>query len=118
MSSGNVWIVSKAGVRMENAARGWFEKERFFERTGMSADHLLFCRERMGKAPICQTLGITHFVDDRIHLMQILRYEVPRLFLFGEPVRRQFCPPWARYVSSWPDLVHGIAGPMTNICEI
>ncbi len=110
VSCGNVWIVSKAGVHMEKAISGWLEKERFFARTGMAADHLRFCRERGDKAPICRDLRLTHFVDDRIHLMQILRYEVPCLFLFGEPDRKRFCPPWARYVSSWPDLVGAIVG--------
>lgn len=103
-SGGAVWIVSKAGSRTEARTREWLRKVEFYERTGMSPANLRFCRSRPDKAPICRDLGITHFIDDKIHVMQILRGIVPHLFLFGAECRRGECPPWATPVPRWCDL--------------
>ena len=66
---GNVWIVSKAGARTESLTRRWLGARNFFGETGLEEDHLRFCRERSDKQPICSELGVTHFVDDRVHIM-------------------------------------------------
>lgn len=42
-----------------------------------------FCYERSDKAAICEKLGISHFVDDRLSVLQHLITVVPFLFLFG-----------------------------------
>lgn len=109
---GRVWIVYKAGSRMQERTRLWLDRERFFSRTALDPAHIRFCRERQEKEKICQELGITHFVDDRVHLMQILRSTVPNLYLFGEPGDERFCPPWAIFVSTWSDLLSLVTGPV------
>lgn len=106
--NGRVWIVSKAGPAMQANTIDWLHSVDFFARTGMKADHVRFCLERPDKEPICREVGITHFIDDRIHIMQVLRHTVPNLYLFGEPERKQFCPPWSTYVTSWADAVETI----------
>ena len=105
LSGGQLWIVSKAGPRMQQRTRDWLQSTHFFDQTGMRADKLHFCLEREEKKGICQQLGITHFVDDRIHIMQILRGVVPNLYLFGDPGGEKFCPPWATFVPGWAELV-------------
>ena len=37
--------------------------------------------------------------------MQILRGVVPHLFQFAEPFAEKFCPPWASFASTWPEVV-------------
>jgi len=113
---GAVWIVSKAGPRMQEKTRAWLETVNFFRLTGMDPSHLLFCLERPEKRPICRSLGITHFVDDRIHIMQILRGTVPNLFLYGPELCRSLCPVFARYVSSWNELMDKLFLSCRNPC--
>lgn len=102
-TDGQVWIVSKAGPRMQANSLAWLEATSFYESTGLSEDHVHFCRERQGKAPICAELGITHFIDDRVNLMQILRGTVPNLFLFGPEASE--CPSWATPARNWTELL-------------
>jgi hypothetical protein len=77
--TGRVWIVSKAGPRMQERTLTWFQSVDFFSRTGLQQDHVCFCLEREDKASICRDLEISHFIDDRVHVMQILRGIVPHL---------------------------------------
>jgi len=102
---GQVWIVSKAGLRMQARTLAWLESVDFFSRTDLKPDHIRFCLEREEKEGICKELKITHFVDDRIHVMQILRIAVPHLFLFGNVGEERSCPPWATFVSDWSKIV-------------
>ncbi len=101
LTDGNVWIVSKAGPGMQTATLKWLDSVHFYSRTGMAPEHVRFCLKREEKADICSQLELTHFIDDKIHVMQILRNVVPNLYLFGESDQKQFCPPWATLVSSW-----------------
>jgi hypothetical protein len=80
---GRVWIVSKAGPRMQERTLSWLQSVDFFSRTGLQPDHVSFCLQRQDKATICRDLEISHFIDDRVHVMQILRGAVPHLCLFG-----------------------------------
>jgi hypothetical protein len=80
---GRVWLVSKCGPRIQARTRAWLGEHRFFESTGIAADHLHFCRERPDKATICRTLRITCFVDDRVDVLEAMRGIVPHRFLFG-----------------------------------
>ena len=77
-----VRIVSKAGPEIEQKTRNWFKHNGFYDITGISPEHVYFCRERKDKAPICERLGITHFVDDNIEVMSHLRNIVPNKYLF------------------------------------
>lgn len=81
--NGQVWLVSKAYPKMQNKTRRWLEHHRFFERTGIPADHLRFCLERHQKADHCRELGITHFIDDRVDVLTHLAGVVPHRYLFG-----------------------------------
>ncbi len=105
LCEGRIWIVSQAGLRTQAGTRKWLETTDFFGRTGLEPEHVRFCLEREGKLGICRELAITHFVDDRIHVMQILRHDVPHLYLFGQAGDEKYCPPWATFVSSWAQIV-------------
>jgi hypothetical protein len=109
LCDGHVWIVSKGGHYIQRRTLSWLERVDFFKRTGLASDHIRFCRERQEKEKLCRELEISHFVDDRVHVMQILRHTVPYLYMFGEQGGKRFCPPWATYISAWADLSEIIA---------
>jgi hypothetical protein len=80
---GQVWIISKASASTERWTREWLAHYRFLADTGVPGHHLIFVRERGGKAVVCGELGITDFIDDRAEILDSLRGIVPRLYLFG-----------------------------------
>jgi hypothetical protein len=53
-----------------------------FSRTGLNQEQVRFCLKREDKATVCRELEISHFIDDRVHIMQILRGVVLSLCLF------------------------------------
>jgi hypothetical protein len=59
------FIVSKVNEEQKLRAMDWLAKTGFHEITGIPENHVEFCAERSDKAPICQRLSITHFIDDR-----------------------------------------------------
>jgi hypothetical protein len=75
--------VSKCGKRVEARTRTWLAQRRFFAVTGIDPAHLLFCRTRPEKAPICERLGITCFVDDRLDVLASMQGIVASRLLFG-----------------------------------
>lgn len=80
---GQVWLVSKCGPRVQEKSRLWLRHHRFFERTGIPPENLRFCLERPQKADHCADLGITHFIDDRLDVLQHLNGIVAHRYLFG-----------------------------------
>jgi hypothetical protein len=111
---GQVWIVSKAGERTETLTRNWLEANDFFRRTGMSPQAVRFCRERQQKQVICDSLKITHFIDDRVHVMQILRDKVPHLYLFGAGLRGRNSCRWAVPVPNWSEAQEAIVRSLSH----
>jgi hypothetical protein len=76
-----IHLVSKCGEQVQQKTRLWLAHHRFFEETGIPSSNLHFCLTRPAKAPICTQLSITHFVDDRLDVLDCLR-DVSGLFLF------------------------------------
>lgn len=105
---GHVWIVSKTGERTETLTRQWLHGKDFFRLTGLEESHLRFCRERLQKKPICKELGITHFVDDKILIMQVLRETVSNLYLFGPKSRDYGARCWTTLVEDWTETYEAI----------
>ena len=98
---GRAWLVSKAGPRVEDRTRRWLDRHRFWDRTGIPEGQVRFCRDRPGKLPICRELQVTHFIDDRLDVLEHLRGTVPHLFLFGA------CqgPDWVTPLAGWPEAL-------------
>jgi hypothetical protein len=107
---GKVWLVSKAGPRIQARTRSWLDKRGFFDVTRLPRDHLRFCRERREKADHAMALGLTHFIDDRFDVLRHLEGIVPHRFLFG-PQRRPYANgPTLTHVRDWRALLHAIKG--------
>lgn len=114
VSSDNAFMISKCGIRMQQHTREFFEKTDFYNRTGFDPDNVLFCRRRREKAPIAAELGLTHFVDDRLGILDMME-TVGTKILFQRPDK----PPMAadmleghdqsiRIASGWPDVWQAI----------
>lgn len=100
--NGQVWIVSKCGPAIQNKTRQWFEHHRFFERTGIPRDNVRFCLKRPEKAVHCRQLRITHFIDDRVDVLEAMAGVVPNRYLFGP--QRKHPPVGMRHVASWSEV--------------
>jgi hypothetical protein len=64
-------VVSKAGPRIADLTRRWLVEVGFFE-SAIDPNSVHFVRRREDKAPVCAELAVTHFVDDRIDVLQYL----------------------------------------------
>ena len=77
----NMMIISKVTVRSEPKILEWLDTCDFWERTRMPKGNIRFCRERHEKAPICDELGVTHFIDNRIEVLYHLGPRVEKFAL-------------------------------------
>lgn len=104
LGKNQVWIVSKASEMVASRTLEWFRHIRWYERTGMDPTHVLFCRKRTDKAPICQSRGITHFLDDHTEVLKHLT-TVPHRILFApdtkELLEKARTCPQAHVVDGW-----------------
>ncbi len=101
---GQVWLVSKAGTRVQEKTRLWLQHHSFFKRTGIPQGNLRFCLERPQKADHCRELGITHFIDDRLDVLNYLRGVVTHRFLFG-PQKTASFPSGVIHLQGWEGAV-------------
>lgn len=79
---GRVCVVSKRSLATRDLAIRWLIRHSFWSRTGLGIDGLHFCLTRAGKAPICEQLGVTHFVDNRLEVLSHLE-SVPNRYLIN-----------------------------------
>lgn len=81
----------------------------FWGYTGVPRGHLYFCRRDKDKAVICEELGITDFIDDRLKVLHFLR-TVERRYALNPHRKREFkkYPETAAEVTiikSWDELL-------------
>lgn len=79
--AGRVHSVSKAGPRIAESSLQWLHQSGFLTRTGLTECEVHFVRERSEKVEVCARLGITHFVDDRLSVLNEVP-DVPFRYLF------------------------------------
>jgi hypothetical protein len=101
--AGRVWLVSKCGQKIQQRTLRWLEARDFYAQTGVAPENLRFCKERPQKADHARQLGLTHFIDDRVDVLQALDGLCANRFLFGpqkHPAPRGLVP-----VEGWRDLL-------------
>jgi hypothetical protein len=105
-----VHLVSKAGPSVTERTLAWLAHQEFSSVTGIAPAQVHFVRHRADKAPICAKLGVTHFVDDRLSVLNLLP-DVAHRYLFtggvgsaDAPVHRDL-PEGIEWATTWPDLV-------------
>ncbi len=108
-----VHVVSKCGQNVQRKTLEWLAHHNFYERTGVDPGRVHFCRTRPEKAPICTTQKITHFVDDRLDVLEYLS-DVRELFLFqpneADASRWRSSGHRSRLVTAWSEVLLQIAG--------
>lgn len=109
---GRVWLVSKCGANVQRRTRAWLAHHDFFALTGIAEENLRFCKTRPEKAPICQELGITCFIDDRYDILDSMRGLVPVLLWFGQEHSRS---PRIHAAPTWREAE---AGAMRALAEV
>lgn len=105
LSGGNAWLVSKCGPNVQRKTKAWLRHWNFYQETGMPTEHLRFCLKRPEKAIHCKQLKLTHFIDDRLDVLQHLEGLVPNLYLFGEQPTLEVIPSFVTHVSNWEATV-------------
>jgi hypothetical protein len=100
--SGRVWLISKAGPRIQARTLCWLDHRRFYDTTRLPRDHVRFCRKRPEKADHARALRLSHFIDDRLDVLAHLRGLVPTLVLFG--ARTRTAPSWAAPAPTWREV--------------
>ena len=107
----HVYVVSKCGLTIELKTRDWLKHKGFYNFTGISPANVHYCRERWEKAPICKWLGITHFIDDRLEVLNYLE-TVENKYLFGpqnlEDLEQVKNLPSIILVDSWKEVLQKI----------
>lgn len=104
----HVFIVSKCGEKVQKKTLQWLKHHDFFRTTGMREDHVKFCLERAGKAPICERYEVTHFIDDRLEVLGQLTTVANRYLFHGKPREvEQFVEHLSAVirVESWDDVL-------------
>jgi hypothetical protein len=101
--AGRVWLVSKCGPRIQQLTRRWLQRQSFYERTGVRQDRVRFCLKRPEKREHCAAIGATHFVDDRLDVLEHLLGLVPQLYWFGYQTGTPSAPEWAQPVLDWAE---------------
>jgi hypothetical protein len=103
-----VFLVSKCRRLGHDRTFRWLEYHCFYEATGIDPANVRVCRERSDKARICEELGITHFVDDRLEVLGHLT-QVKNLYLFQPSPEEveQFSHFLTRvcWVNSWEEIL-------------
>lgn len=91
-----VHIVSKAGPKIAELTRCWLGARGAVGPEGIDPANVHFVRKRPEKHPVCDQLGVTHFVDDRLGLPRVEgtsdlacpRGRPGRMFRCPSPIRR------------------------------
>ena len=111
---GRVWLVSKCGPRIQQLTKRWLRRQRFHELTGVRQDRVLFCLKRPQKRDHCLAIGATHFVDDRLDVLQHLVGLVPHLYWFGFQPGDGSAPAWARRALDWGETRQAILSQLAE----
>lgn len=80
-----IYLISKCNREAEQGIREWLQHKGFFEFTGIPPENVRLCRERSEKAGICQELGITHMIDDRLEVLSHLTMVKNRYLFRPDP---------------------------------
>jgi hypothetical protein len=106
---GDVFLISKATEWAQGMIRNWFKVHRFTELTGIDESHIHFVGERRDKNAVCEQLGITHFIDDRLEVLSHMIKTVPNLYVFmpddSELSEFKEYLPMVNVARSWNDIL-------------
>ena len=98
-----IYIISKCSVAEEQKIMTWLNQHSFFAHTGISSDHIIFCRTRAEKGDISSQLHLTHFIDDTSEVLENMPSTVLKKILFQSSATNHS----KNYfnVASWDDVL-------------
>jgi len=111
---GRVWLVSKCGPRIQQLTLSWLRRQSFYEQTGVQAGRVRFCLKRPEKREHCRAIGATHFIDDRLDVLQHLRGLVPHLYWFGHRAPGEETPAWAQRTLDWQSVRRAVLADLRS----
>jgi len=76
------WIISKASATVQRKTLGWLDRWDFWETTGIQPWSICFTLKREQKVEVAKRLSLTHFIDDRLDVLETMRGVVPHLYWF------------------------------------
>jgi hypothetical protein len=79
---GEVHLISKCTEWAQQQILLWLKAHDFYTKTGIKEQNVHFVRQRHEKDGVCQKLGITHFIDDRLEVLSHMVESTPHLILF------------------------------------
>jgi hypothetical protein len=113
--AGRVWLVSKCGPRIQRLTKRWLSRHDFYAQTGIRQDRVRFCLKRPEKRDHCAAIGATHFIDDRLDVLEHLVGVVPHLYWFGHQSGDTPTPAWACRTPDWvrarAAIINGLRHP-------
>jgi hypothetical protein len=112
-----IFLVSKCGPQTELRAQQWLATRGFADATGVPDANVRFCRQRADKAGICDELGITHFVDDRLEVLSYLATVEHRFLFDPDPAEvAEFAEHLAgvSVVEDWPALCDAVLATQSH----
>jgi len=101
---GKICIISKATPEIRRKTWEWIRYNEFTQRTGIEPAHIRFCRDRRGKIDLCKELGVSHYIDDQIAVLDLLEGTVSHRYLFSNEERTSI-PDGIIRVYGWDDAV-------------
>jgi hypothetical protein len=105
---GKIYLISKCTEWAEKQTLAWLLTHDFYTKTGIDPQHIYFVRERSEKEGICKTVGITHFIDDRLEVLSHMIESIPYLYLFQpdpkEVEEYKVFLPKVKVVNGWSDI--------------
>jgi hypothetical protein len=104
-----VYVISKLNPLLHFTFSGRLWYFNFWKYTGIPKENLFYCRHHEDKAAICEKLGVTHFVDDRLRVLDNLKTVDNRFAMNPRLSRRQLkkypeALKDATVVESWHEL--------------
>jgi hypothetical protein len=109
-----VWLISKCGPRIQKLTRRWLSRHDFYTRTGVRQDRVRFCLKRPEKRDHCAAIGATHFIDDRLDVLEHLVGLVPHLYWFGHQSGDAPPPSWACKTLDWSQARNAILSELSS----
>jgi len=79
----HIYTISKCGETVQEKSHKWLDAHKFDIFAGITTNRRLFCRKRFEKAAIAEKFAVTHFVDDRLDVLNHMIGIVPYLYLYN-----------------------------------
>jgi carboxypeptidase C (cathepsin A) len=109
---GEVYLISKCTEWAQEQILLWLKVRDFYTKTGIKENNIYFVRQRHEKDSVCQKLGVTHFIDDRLEVLSYMIESTPNLVLFqpdsGEVKEFEKFLPMVTVAHDWAGVVQQI----------